>query len=454
MIERMVASGRPHYLVTPNVDFLVQASQDVELRRILMEAHLVLCDGTPLLWASRLLGNPLPERVAGSDLVPLLMRLAAEKGYRIFFLGGSQETAELAVAKLRQKYPKLAIAGQYSPPFRDLLEMDHAEIRRRIQEARPDLLLVCFGCPKQEKWMAMHYRSLGVPVSMGVGGTIDFLAGRLARAPIWMQRTGTEWLFRMAQEPRRLLRRYAKDFWYFGRLITAQWWRMRRRSGPRNRDASAQTVQNPAGIQEIQLPEWVDAEAARQSASLWKNFLAVENDRLLDLSKVRFIDSTGIGLLVRLRKQTALQGRRLVLIAPGDDVRRALDLMRLTPFFLLAQTRDEALALIERAAAEPASLISQPGSSSGVLLWQGEITAANADAVWATTEHFINTAPERAEQKIDMAGVGFIDSTGIGLMVRARKRAATRGGALRFTGVQPHVLNVVRISRLEGFLLG
>lgn len=226
LIGRMVQSRRPHYLVTANVDFLVQAQADIELRRILFDAHVVLCDGTPLVWASRWLGNPLPERVAGSDLVPLLLRVAAERKFRVFLLGAAPESAALAVAKLKEKYPGLPLVGHYSPPFNPLLEMDHDEIRRRIAEARPDLLFVAFGCPKQEKWIAMHYRGLGVPVCVGVGATIDFLAGQLRRAPRWMQVTGTEWIFRMVQEPRRLFARYARGLWVFGRGIVAQWWRL------------------------------------------------------------------------------------------------------------------------------------------------------------------------------------------------------------------------------------
>src|SRR3954470_5336097 len=121
-IGRMVASHQPHYLVTANVDFLVQAQEDVELRRILFDAHLVLCDGTPLVWASRLLGNPLLERVAGADLVPLLLRVAAEKGYRVFFLGATPESAAQAVENLKKLHPSLVIADHYSPPFNKLLE--------------------------------------------------------------------------------------------------------------------------------------------------------------------------------------------------------------------------------------------------------------------------------------------------------------------------------------------
>src|SRR5437870_3240205 len=122
-IDRMVASRQPHYVITANADFLAQARRDVELRRILLEAHLVLCDGTPLVWASRLLGNPLPERVAGSDLAPLLIQLAAEKGHRLFLLGATEDSCSQAAANLQRQYPKLLIAGHYSPPFKQLLKM-------------------------------------------------------------------------------------------------------------------------------------------------------------------------------------------------------------------------------------------------------------------------------------------------------------------------------------------
>src|SRR5262249_944406 len=120
VIERMVESGEPHYLITPNADFLVQAPTGIELRSTLIEAHLVRGDGTPLLWASRLLGNPLPERVAGSDLTPLLIQLAEQKRFRLFFLGATPEAVAQALSNLRRTHPDLVIAGYYSPPFRQL----------------------------------------------------------------------------------------------------------------------------------------------------------------------------------------------------------------------------------------------------------------------------------------------------------------------------------------------
>jgi len=241
-IEGMIASRQPHYVVTANVDFLVRARRDAELRRILNEAHLTLCDGTPLVWASRLLGNPLPARVAGSDLAPQLIRVAAKKRWRLFFLGATPEANAQAVANARAPFPNLEIA-HFSPPFQPLDKMDHDAIRAKILAARPDILLVAFGCPKAEKWMAMNYRALGVPVMIGVGGTIDFLAGKLKRAPLWMQRAGLEWTFRLWQEPRRLFGRYITDLWHFGWAMAAELWRARCRARRKTSEGIPHIVQ-------------------------------------------------------------------------------------------------------------------------------------------------------------------------------------------------------------------
>jgi exopolysaccharide biosynthesis WecB/TagA/CpsF family protein len=225
-MEDMIATREPHYIVTANVDFLVQARRDEELRRILLDAHLVLCDGTPLVWMSRLLGNALPERAAGSDLVPPLIRHAVLNKHRLFFLGATPEANAQAIANVRKQFPAAVVDG-YSPPFRPLSKMDDEEIAGRIRAAQPDILFVAFGCPKAEKWMAAHFKSLGVPVTIGIGGTIDFLAGRIKRAPLWMQRAGIEWIFRLWQEPGRLFARYATDLWQFSWAMAWQLWLMK-----------------------------------------------------------------------------------------------------------------------------------------------------------------------------------------------------------------------------------
>jgi N-acetylglucosaminyldiphosphoundecaprenol N-acetyl-beta-D-mannosaminyltransferase len=455
LIERMIASRRPHYLVTANVDFLVQAAGDVELRRILFESNLVLCDGTPLLWASRWLGNPLPERVAGSDLVPLLVGMAAERGYRLFLLGGSPESTSEAVVRLQRQHPNLVIAGHYSPPFQSLLQMDHEEITRRIRAAEPDILLVAFGCPKQEKWISMHYRSLRVPVSIGVGGTIDFLAGRLARAPHWMQRTGTEWAFRLAQEPRRLFKRYAKDLCWFGVLLGQQWCRMQFRTRRRPKTPEPGRFQPGAAWHQIAAPEWLDAAAVQEQSHFWHKTLEHPGHVLLNLAAVEFIDSTGLGLLVRLRKEASLKDRQLILLSPSAAVTRALKAMRLWPFFVTAANDKEAHELLlSLSTSKPAVLRHGPSGRAPALQWQGDITAGNAPEVWQLTDQFIAAHAEgNAQLTIDLAKVTFIDSTGLGLMVRGKKRAENAGTRLQFVAVQDNVQNVLRLAKLEAYLL-
>ena len=227
-VAAMVGDGGAHYVVTPNVDFLVKAQRDPDLRRILVCADLVLCDGKPIVWASHWLGGSLPARVAGSDLIPSLLERAAALGWRVFLLGGSPDVAAEAVSRIAAAYPALPAVAHYSPPFRPLGEGDDAEIAARVRATRPDVMLVCFGCPKQEKWMSLHCKELGVPVMIGAGATIDFLADRMARAPAWMQRSGTEWLFRLLQEPRRLARRYADDLIHFFPAVMLPRWRQRR----------------------------------------------------------------------------------------------------------------------------------------------------------------------------------------------------------------------------------
>lgn len=470
LIEKMVASRRPHYLVTANVDFLVQARSDVELRRILFDANLVLCDGTPLVWASRALGNALPERVAGADVVPLLVRVAAEKGHRVFFLGAAPESISRAVARLQQKHPALQIAGYYSPPFNKLLEMDHDEIVRRIKEARPDMLFVSFGCPKQEKWIAMHYRSLGVPVTVGVGATIDFLAGQVKRAPAWMQRTGTEWVFRMVQEPRRLVRRYLKDLWVFSWNILPQLWHLRlwRRAGGAAQELPVKAVpggngasavdSKPAAILDhawllVRPPARLDHAAICQDSQFVDAIVADGRDCLLQTDRVDFVDSTGVGMLIRLQKKLRASGRYLVLLAPSKAVKRALRLMQLQDFFDSADDLSSAEVLLETRRLEISITPSSASIVAGPFLWQGEITAANADQVWTRTVDHLSALSDSTVWTIDLSRVRFIDSSGLGLMVRARKLAHQRQRSLAFTGLQPPVRNVLRIAQLEEYLL-
>jgi N-acetylglucosaminyldiphosphoundecaprenol N-acetyl-beta-D-mannosaminyltransferase len=211
------------YLVTPNVDHVIMFQRNVNLRAAYAEASLVLADGMPIVVAARLVGRFLPERVAGSDLAPRLFA-AADRPLRIFLLGAAPGVAETAARNIGKQWPSVKVVGTYSPPIG--FEEDTAENARifaAVAAASPDLLILGLGAPKQEIWMHAHRHQLHAKVALCGGATIDFLAGHRHRSPVWMRRTGLEWLHRLCAEPRRLASRYARDAWIFPQLVWQEW---------------------------------------------------------------------------------------------------------------------------------------------------------------------------------------------------------------------------------------
>ena len=204
-IEQFVRSRKPHQIVVVNAAKLVLMDKDPELRRIVTTADLVAADGVPVVWASRFLGDPLPGRVNGTDLMDRLIEEAPGRGYRIFFFGATEEVVRKAVQVAQERAPGLQVAGFRNGYFSAEQE---PEIVRQIRESKADILFVGFGTPRKEKWIRAHLKELGVPVCHGVGGSFDVLAGKVRRAPRWMQRWGLEWFFRLLQEPRRMWKRY------------------------------------------------------------------------------------------------------------------------------------------------------------------------------------------------------------------------------------------------------
>jgi N-acetylglucosaminyldiphosphoundecaprenol N-acetyl-beta-D-mannosaminyltransferase len=218
-------NGTCRYVVTPNVDHVVMLEHHEGLRRAYEDADVVLADGMPVVLASRLLGRPLPERVTGADLTVALFDASEYRGpLRVFLLGAGPGVAEQAAAKIHARWPNVQVTGTYSPPMG--FEKDSAEnekILALIAAASPDVLVVGLGAPKQELWVHAHQHRIEAAVALCVGATIDFLAEHKSRAPLWMQKSGLEWLHRVATEPRRLIKRYAKDAWRFPQLVYREW---------------------------------------------------------------------------------------------------------------------------------------------------------------------------------------------------------------------------------------
>ena len=199
-VENLIAARQPALVATANAEMLMRATHDAELKKILNAAELVVPDGAGTVWAAHHLGKEMPERVAGFDLVQELLKIAPEKSQRIFLFGAAPGIADGAKSKAESLYPGIKIVGTRNGFF---TAADEQEIVAQIRAAAPDILLAALGVPKQEKWLAAHKSELNVPVSIGVGGTFDVMAGVVKRAPKWMQRAKLEWLFRAMLQPSR-----------------------------------------------------------------------------------------------------------------------------------------------------------------------------------------------------------------------------------------------------------
>jgi len=226
-VEGFILSGKPHQHVVVNVDKLVKAERDPQLRKIINDCALINADGMPVVWASRLLGKPLKERVAGVDLFDSLMTRAAERGWRVFLLGAREEVVTGVKRLYELRYPSLVIAGYRNGYWKP--EQESAVVEQ-IRAARADLLFVAISSPKKEHFLGAHQQHMRVPFAMGVGGTFDVAIGKVSRAPLWMQRAGLEWFYRFLQEPRRMFRRYFIDDMRFITLFAREWLHLRKGS--------------------------------------------------------------------------------------------------------------------------------------------------------------------------------------------------------------------------------
>lgn len=220
LAEQFIVSRKPHYIAVVNAAKIVNMRSNRELKESVLMADAIGADGVPIVWASRFLGNPLPGRVNGTDLMDKLLAKANEKRYRIYFFGATEEVLNRVLETVRSKYPGVKIAGSHNGYFS---AAEESAIVQKIRAADADILFLAFGTPKKEVWVKQYLSSMRVPVVHGVGGSFDVLAGLIPRAPLWMQRNGLEWLFRLLQEPRRMWRRYLVTNVQFVGLLAWEW---------------------------------------------------------------------------------------------------------------------------------------------------------------------------------------------------------------------------------------
>jgi N-acetylglucosaminyldiphosphoundecaprenol N-acetyl-beta-D-mannosaminyltransferase len=307
------------------------------------------------------------------------------------------------------------------------LEMDQRDLLRKLRDAKPDILLVAFGFSKQEKWISMNYRELDIPFALGVGENLNFLSG-------------------VSAKPKR-----AKNGRNFTLAVLRQWWQLRGKKSHAPIAANQPTA-DTFGNFIIRAPARLGAAEAQASQAEWLR-AAERSHVMFDLTDTVFTDSTGIGLLIRLRKRTRELGRQFFLIAPRPPVEAALKLMKLDEFFNIQASFNGAHILIESAADAPV-VTSGVAETELQIRWAGEITALNAIELGMHTESELSQVSPGMSVVIDLARVSFVDSTGIGLMVRFKKNLQRRDIALKFTNVSASVRNVLRHTQLEEFLLG
>lgn len=222
-IGRLIERRQPSLVVTANLNYCMLQDQDPEVAKITRDADLILADGQPIVWRSQLEANPLPTRVAGSEMIIHLCERAAKEGWRVYFLGGIEGVADTCAKRLQAQFPGLEIAGTECPPFRKLSEQEHADQLARIRDAGTDLLFVAFGQPKGEKWIHENMDSLGHACCIQLGASFDFIAGTAVRAPKIYQRVGMEWAYRMFSDPKRLIPRYAGNAWFLATALVRDW---------------------------------------------------------------------------------------------------------------------------------------------------------------------------------------------------------------------------------------
>jgi N-acetylglucosaminyldiphosphoundecaprenol N-acetyl-beta-D-mannosaminyltransferase len=444
-------TGKTHQIATVNADFVVNALKDPELRYLLQEADMATADGMPLVWGARALGVPLEGRVTGADLVPALAERAARRGFSLFLLGAEPGVAACAADVLKQRHPNLIIAGVASPPYSSVLEMDRAVIDQ-IRRVQPDILLVAFGNPKQEKWIGMYGREVGVPVMIGVGGTLDFIAGKTRRAPHWLQRLGLEWLYRLLQNPRRLWRRYVADLLGFGAFFLRQWWIMRQGKRPTallpmagliiadyGKPGEVTAVLNVQGRMDITQYERL-SEKAQQA-------LAVTPHILINLSRAVFLDSSVIGLFVGLAKEAREAGGDVCLAGVPEPIQRTLSLLHLDRFFQIVPTVDEALNGRQQREHFDNPSFRTDGTWT-IIKMPHRLDATNSAQVFEMGLANLN-GRVRPRIVLDFSDTVFLASAGLATMMKFNRLVSARGGELRVACCSSDVLRVIQLVRFD-----
>ena len=340
-IEEQILSGRTHQVATANLDFARNSLRDQYLQRVICDCSMVLPDGAPIVWASAMFGTPLQQRVTGVDLIPELARLSAARGYGIYLLGSSEECSAKAALVLETMHPGANIVGRYSPEVAPLHEMNNEDILRRIERCNPAILLVAFGNPKQEMWIHRHKDRLKVPVAIGIGGSLDMIAGKLKRAPRWARVMQMEWAYRMVQEPARLLPRYTRDA--VALVVHLPLGLFANRLQPGERRSGALQVDVQGTIRVVATPAKLSGEVSKWLANEAKAAALAGQTMVVDMSATIRAEADGLGGLLEARRVLLAEGLWIWLAGMSNPVRRVLQFSAMADLFRIAATPAEAI---------------------------------------------------------------------------------------------------------------
>ena len=461
--------GIPKQVATVNVDFIVQTLgrelsriRHAELLDILRRADLVTADGMPIVWLSRLLDNPLPERVTGADMVPALASRATREGLSLFLLGGQADSANRAAEMLKQRNPDLKIAGILSPMV--YTEGDHLEffdetdaaIVDEVNAAAPDILLIAFGNPKQELWFRRNVTRLKVPVSMGIGGTFAFITGDVSRAPKSMQELGLEWLWRLAVEPLRLWRRYLKAFTTFGvQLWPAVMDYRRQRKEMKHRmpliqeplPAGEQTEQQ-ADSPILSLPARLNALTVRElrakTGNIWQDRTAL----ILDFTPVAFVDSSGLGFVIEIWRMALKLDKVLVAAGMNPDVRRTFALSRLND--LISDKNfdnlEQAVQFLDEFTSNRPKSVAYKKDGTAIITIVERLDAFTLKGYDISA---IIDAVSGRDCIFDLRKLILVDSSGLVLFIRIQRAVIAHGKTCILCAPTELVRQMLRLTRLE-----
>ncbi|QBG48874.1 WecB/TagA/CpsF family glycosyltransferase [Verrucomicrobia bacterium S94] len=456
IVER-VRSGQPANIATANLDFVTRAWDDPELRRILIDADLVLADGFPMVKLSPFFGPKLKDRVTGSDLTPLLAERAAKEGMSIYGLGSAAGVAENALNILKQRHPGLIIAGSFAPPFAPLLEMDHREILQRLEKAKPDILLVAFGAPKQDKFISMHVRSWNIPVSIGIGASLDFISGKQKRAPKFLQKCCLEWLWRVCCSPHRLCSRYVANL----RFLLSASRQMHSIHNMPDHEVSFQSLdeQHIRTLEKhrIVTDYFQSLETGQKAAEFIERMQkrTGENNLLLDLHAIPWLNSLELGALLEINKFCRGQGCRLILYALRPKVRTLLETCRLTDYFVIVCTVQDAVGTADKLAehADGEAVFSEGQLKLKLPI---ELSAASLPVFEHSTQSLQQELLQDGRLKsieVNAEQLDFIDSAGLGYLIALKKKASDSGVSMSVRNLTPALRRTFEIARVDQVLL-